>query len=248
MNFPLGSAGIVAIRLVDHDGVEQILGIRASDAEVVTVLRNRLAPLVVDHPEVFANISIRVGGRRGHLRDAHLVYRRGFQTMRTFSLDAALDAAIGLVHTFSSTPVGTTPMHARTLVRGDSAILVSDNFSHVIDARSRQLSAAGFTIGSHAPVLVDSATGEALIPTGDDISAPTMSRVPISHVVVFAPDAAATVSPAVRLTHITMLVAGRDGPTRGDDLHALVELTTTVPVVRLDVLEPRNVARAIIQL
>ena len=61
--------------------------------------------------------------------------------------------------------------------------------------------------------------------------------------VEFAPEVEPSDSPAVRITHLTALVAGRDGPTRGVDVQALVTLTESVGVLRLDEIVPSAVVR-----
>jgi len=175
------------------------------------------------------------------------VYRRGFVARTTYSLDEALDTVEQLLHGFGPAPDGTVALNVRALDREGSVVLVSDTFAETVDGHHRRLARAGFRTWAHTPVLVDPGRGEALAPQGDPGSG-SWSRFPIARVVVFAPAVAPSDSPAVRITHLTALVAGRDAPIRGTDVQALVTLSNAVPFDRLDVVAPNHVVKELVGL
>lgn len=233
-----------AVRLFEPSGEERIVGVRCSDAEVLARLRDALAAHVVDGVDADPNVSLRVGESRRGRRDAHLVYRRGFRTYQSFDLDDAIGAALDVVHTLRMPEAGLYAVHARALLAGEHAVLVSEGFADAIDGHRRKVTAAGFTVARHSPVLVDLASGEVVLPAGGDPVAPATRRVPVRKVVVFAPMADDVASPVVRLSHFTALVAGRGAPTTHVDLEALVTLQERLPFVRLDRLDARSVLSA----
>jgi len=231
------------------DDSARLVGMRTNDADAVEELRNRLGPLVVpgDQP-VFPNISLRMGARRHGARDAHFVYRSSLQASSTFARDQAIDAALALLHTFQPLPDGLTPMSVRALERDDSVVLVADGFAPAVDAYHRRLSAAGFRMPPHTPVLVDCATGEALLPRGRDLCDPPLERVPVSHVVTAHVHGAASDSAALALLRLKNLVTGPQRPLRSADLQSLATLTAAVPVERIDTWESRRIVTALLDL
>ena len=218
--------------------------VRASTPDVAARLEERLAPWVIPHPGQPAEISLAASVHEDGRRTTNSVHRRGFTVRTTHSVDEALETVEALLHTFGPVPPGCTPMLVRALERDGAVVLVSDTFRETVDGHHRRFERAGYRTWPHTPVLVDPLTVEALLPAGPP-GAGRWRRVPITAVVVFAPEATATDSPAVRITHLTALVAGRDAPTRGRDVAALVTLTRMVPFVRLDELAPNSVIDAL---
>ena len=247
-HFPLGSEGEIMARLVAADGAEQLLGIRTNDASAADAIRRRLGPLLAEAPFGFPNIEVRFGSRRGAMTDVNLVYRRAIEVLRTFSREQAIDGALAQLHTFRAPPAGTTPMRVLALQRAGSVVLVSDTFSPAVDAQHRRLAAAGYSRWLHTPVLVDAAEHEALLPRECDASEPEFTRMPISHLV----------SPGVALppdlpipdlvTRNKILIAGPLRPLRAENLGALARLASSVPIVRIDSWDSRQVAQALVEL
>ena len=227
---------------VEVAGVPVVVRVNRSD--VVDALERRLAPWRAEHPGNSAAISLVVAEHEDGRRVAHAVYRNGFVVRYTFSLDEALDTVEALLHTFGPVPEGTTPMHARVLERDGSVVLVSDVFAETVDGHHRRLARAGFRTWAHNPAFVDADRAEVLLPDGPP-GAGSWRRVPVAQVVAFAPEGDPSDSAAVRITHLTPLVAGRDAPTRGAEVRALVALTDAVPVARLGDVAPHAVVRAL---
>jgi hypothetical protein len=221
--------------------------VRASSIEVGERIADRLAPWRTEHPGRHAGISLKVSAHEDGRRSAHSVYRHGFLVRSTYSLDDALETVELLLHTFVPPPAGTTSMHVRALETNDSVVLVSESFTETVDGHHRRLARAGVRTWPHAPVLVDGERAEALLPAGLPGEG-AWRRVPVAQVVSFAPTDPGAASPAVRVTHFTPLVAGRDAPTRGVDVQALVALMGSVPFVGLDVLAPNSVIGALLAL
>jgi hypothetical protein len=220
---------------------------RASSIEVAERIADRLAPWRVEHPGINAGISLKASAHEDGRRTAHSVYRHGFFVRSTYSLDDALQTVEALLHTFVPAPADVTPMHVRALELNGSVLLVSESFTETVDGHHRRLARAGVRVWPHAPVFVDGARAQALLPDGAPGEG-AWRRIPVAQVVAFAPTGDEDVSPAVRITHFTPLVAGRDAPTQGADVQALVALKEVVPFVGLDVVAPHSVIGALLEL
>ena len=236
---------MIALRLSDRDGTERIVGLRTNDPDIAARLRTRLAAHVLEGVDVFPNVSLRVGSRKRGRRDVHVVYRRNYGVCRTFDLDTAVAAAVSVVHTLRLPPAGAEEFYARALLRGGTALLVSESFGFAADVHHRQIVAAGFLPLYYSPVLVDPATAELLVPVDSTSLVPEYRRVPLSGALVFAPAEESADHAAVSLSHLTSLVARRVGPTQARDLEALVALRQKVPFHRVPVAEPREAVRVI---
>jgi hypothetical protein len=243
-HFTRGGAGEFVIRVRAGDGSIRLIGLRMNDADAAAEVRRRLGSLVA-HGEVFRapNLSVRFGSERGRVRDAHVVFRRGSRVMHTFSRAQAIDAAVGLIHTLLPGPGEVLTMYARPLQRDGSVVLVAESFAAAIDAQRRRLTAAGFTPLPYAPVRVDTAAGEALVPRGSRVDAPQFDRLRIAHVVVAGAVVDRTLSFATQVHRAKSLIRGRRHPLRAADFGKLASLLATVPIARIDTSVSSEVAR-----
>jgi hypothetical protein len=243
--FPWGAAGEVVARVPARDGSRRLVGIRTDDVDTAEAIRRRLGSLVVDEPFVFANVSVVIGGQRGRLQNRHLVTARGVNAFRSFSRDAAIDAALMLLHTFAPPPEGLLSLRARVLERGGSAVVLSEQFSLAIDVQHRRLTDAGYEAPPLTPVLVDPDTSEVLVPRGD-VLAPQFARVPISLVVVpSGPHPQLGAPGPFDVAAARPLVTGPFRPLTTAHVRALCALAANVPFLRVDDLGPREVIRAL---
>ncbi len=240
-----------------QDGAGVTVVVRSDDLEAADILRDRLAPYLHDDETLhdgaanrpIRDISVRFGAIQNGVRDAHLITRNGCEARRTFSRDDAMDTALALLQTFRPVPPGATSLNARLLTRDGTAVVVADGFGPAIDTRHRVITAAGYTIHPYTPVWVDAARAEALVPSSQhDLVDEGFDRLPIAHLVADAPAEDLDQSASSRLARLAPLVAGRTQPTRGDDLRALVELTSTCDVVRIGHSDPKQVARVLVEL
>jgi len=248
--FPLGRAGEVVARLPADDDSRRFVGIRTDDVDAANAIRERLGPLLADdEPFRFPNVSLSIGNREGFRTSRNIVFRRSVRAFHTFSREQAIDATLAQLHTFVPHDARFTPMRVRALAREGSVVLVSDSFTSVIDAEHRRLSAAGYRALLQTPVLVDAVNREAQLPRSDDWPMPELVGVPVSHVVAPGSPHDAALPAAFSVARAAMLVT-RPGERsiRGEDVRALAELTSGVPLVKIDTGDRREIARILIEL
>jgi hypothetical protein len=242
--YPCGAAGEVVARVPSRDGRLRLVGIRTNDAGAADEISKRLGPLLVDEPFAFANVSVMMGAGRGQMQNRHLVWSRNATAFRSFSSDAAIDAAIALIHTFAPRPEGLLPLRARVLERGGSAVVVAEQFELAIDVQHRRLADAGYSSSTPVtPVLVDPNPADVLVPRGD-LLAPELVRVPISLVVVpGVPDERTGSTIPFDVAAARTMVLGPGRTLRTADVLALCTLAESVPFLRVNDLGHQDVIR-----
>lgn len=223
------------------DGAEVILGVRTNSSAVYETLRSRLSTHLIDGFEPSPNISVRVGERVRGKREASLVYRRNRRTFQSLDTDLAVEAAMQTLHTMLPPPAGTTMIRARAYLRNGRAVLATDGFGEHLDPHHRKITANGYTIVPYSPVLVDAQTAELLLHDGSDPAVQRFQRVPISHLLVYAPEPEPGTPGVVLFSHLTPFVVGRGEPTTRVELEALVDLHRKVEVVRADDADPKKI-------
>jgi hypothetical protein len=238
----------VVARLHAADGSERLVGIRTNDLDAAEVVRERLGPLLADEPFGYPNISILIGARRGPVTDTSVVVRRGARTFHTFSREDAIEAGLGLLHTFVPPPEHLTPLEVRALERDGAVVLVDNVFAEALDAQRRRLGAAGFTVLPVSPVLVDAAARLAFLPRAGDLAAPAFEAQPVSHLVVTGAVPEPGPRRAYDLARISSLVSRDRRSLRAADVDALSVLTAGVPLVWVDAVQQEQLRAALLGL
>jgi hypothetical protein len=251
--FPLGSAGFVAIELPTADG-DRIVGIRSNVATALARVRERLASLVVEGVEPFANVSIKIGEKLGSTRLVHNVLRGSVVVSRPRTEDAAIDDAIDVLHTFVAPPAGCVRLPVRVAVRDGRAVVLTIMAGDGLGRHSRRLADAGWHVLPFSPVLIDAERAEVLVPAGrtpSDITSLTRAaRLPISHLVEFVPAhlQGASISPAQSLSQLTGLISRVDQRMTSEGLDALLALVRRVGVIRMLGIDDGTVVDTLLQL
>jgi hypothetical protein len=106
-------------------------------------LRRVLAPIRLDHVDVFPNLSLLVGEDRGNVRQLHHLYRRGIQTLRTPSLGRLLRGALLHLERLGSPPPGLMSLDAEMLLGDQGAVLVHRAW-RIADLPDRRLARIGW--------------------------------------------------------------------------------------------------------
>ena len=243
----LGPQGEVVARVRSEHGPDRLVGIRTNDLAVAAEVRERLGDLLADdEPFGYPNLSLLMGDTRGPVRDVNIVVRRGVRAFHTFSREEAIRATLALVPTFGSPPAGLLPLQARPLVRDHRAVLVADVFAEPLDAERRRLERAGFAILPVLPVLVDTASAEAVIPEVAGSSG--TARVAISDLVVTGAQVESEGSMSFDLARLTPLVSGGQRPLVAREVGELADLVQKVPPTWVPAVERRRLADVLLSL
>jgi hypothetical protein len=141
-----------------------LIGVRCTDATVAGVLRRALAAHLVDDVEFHPNYSVVVGQVDGARRELHRLHRSSATLARARStrrlaaaLVSHLDSAAGPVRRDLPEVWAAMAVHD-----GRALLLPSRYVGELVDGRAR-LQAAGVEVVDRIRVVVDPATGEAVI-------------------------------------------------------------------------------------
>jgi len=231
---------------------ERFIGVRSTDPAVAARLASLLPSLVVDDVEAPCNLSLKLGGDDGPVRDFHLLYRGQSTFVRTSSIGRLLRATLSHLDGYLDPVPGTARLNTRVLVRDGEAVLVDGVLGSHVQNTERRLAQLGYRVADVYGAALDRQTLELVLwQPRVDIDADALAsldeelpvqgselglidaRFPLRRVLSYIPDSNEDRPSVRRLAELAPLATDMAGRLRAEDLELVRHVDEAGLVTRL---------------